>query len=233
MTNRRSKTQGSRMSAPDRRRLIVEKAISFFAELGFEANTRLLADRIGVTQPLLFSYFPTKEKLIDAVFAEVYLQRGNREWLAMLSNPLQSLRERLIEFSRSYAEKTYDHDWIRLYMFAGLAGGSLNRHYILNVTEPLLYQIAIEVRKQHGLLPVSEKAVTRREIEYLWLFHAGLYYTAIRTHIYGIPVDADANRALIELSVDIMLIGYTRLLKSIAPKTIKRKSAKRGNIAAK
>jgi hypothetical protein len=112
-------------------------------------------------------------------------------------------------------------------MFAALAGGSLNRHYISNVTEPLLYQIAIEIRKQHGLLPVSENAVTRQEIEYLWLFHAGLYYAAIRTHIYGMSVDAASSQTLTELSVDTMLFGYTRLLKSIAPAKAARKAMRR------
>jgi AcrR family transcriptional regulator len=220
---RRSKTPITRMPADDRRRFILQQATSFFAEFGFDANTRQLAERLGVTQPLLFSYFPTKEKLIEAVFIELYARQGNREWLSIISNPLQPLRERLVEFSRRYAASTYDHDWIRLYMFAALAGGNLNRYYISSITEPLLYQIAIEIRREHGLLPVSEAAVTRQEIEYLWLFHAGLYYAAIRTHIYGIPVDADANQALVELSVDTMLFGYAKLLKSSAPARVKRK----------
>jgi AcrR family transcriptional regulator len=229
MKSQRSKAQVSRMLPDERRRLIISEAISFFAENGFSANTRLLAKRIGVTQPLLFSYFPTKDKLIDAVYAEVYARHSNREWLEIISDPSIPLRDRLIKFSKSYAASTYDHDWIRIYMFAALSGGNLNRYYISSVTEPLLYQIAIEIRKQHGLLPVSEKAVTRQEIEYLWLFHAGLYYASIRTHIYGIEVDPKAIEPATELSIDAMLAGYTRLLKSIAPKAAgeKLKLAKR------
>ncbi len=80
------------------------------------------------------------------------------------------------------------------------------------------------------MLPVSEKAVTRQEIEYLWLFHAGLYYASIRTHIYGIEVDPEAIEPATELSIDAMLVGYTQLLKSIAPQSVGEKSklAKRG-----
>jgi AcrR family transcriptional regulator len=231
MKSQRVKAQVSRMSPDERRRLIVAEAIPFFAENGFSANTRLLAKRIGVTQPLLFSYFPTKDKLIEAVFAEIYSRHSNREWLEIISESSMPLRERLIKFSKSYAISTYDHDWIRIYMYAALAGGNLNRYYISSVTEPLLYQIAIEVRKQHGLLPASEKAVTRQEIEYLWLFHAGLYYASIRRHIYGIELDPKAIEPATELSVDAMLSGYTKLLESIAPaalekpKVVKRASA--------
>jgi AcrR family transcriptional regulator len=219
----------TRMSAEDRRKLIVSEAIPFFAEHGFEANTRLLAERIGVTQPLLFSYFPTKDLLIEAVFSEVYARQGNREWLSTISNPLKPLRARLIDFSRSYASSTYDYDWIRLYMFAALAGGAVNRHYIANTTEPLLYQIVIELRKHFGLTAVSEKDVTRPEIEFLWLFHGGLYYAAIRKHIYGMPVDIDLNDGLIEVSVDAMMSGYSQLLNMIGPTAPKRMSgSKRG-----
>jgi AcrR family transcriptional regulator len=222
-----SKPTLTRMSAEDRRKLIVSEAIPFFAEHGFEANTRLLAERIGVTQPLLFSYFPTKDLLIEAVFAEVYARQGNREWLSTISNPLKPLRARLIDFSRSYASSTYDYDWIRLYMYAALAGGAVNRHYIAHTTEPLLYQIVIELRKHFKLAALSEKDITRPEIEFLWLFHGGLYYAAIRKHIYGVSVDVYLNDALIEVSVDAMMSGYKQLFSTIGPSGPKKMASER------
>ena len=45
--------------------MIVEGAIHYFAEHGFDGETRALARSIGVSQALIFHYFPTKEALID------------------------------------------------------------------------------------------------------------------------------------------------------------------------
>ena len=43
-----------------RERQIVEGAVAYFAEVGLDGQTRELARRLGITQPLLFRYFPTK-----------------------------------------------------------------------------------------------------------------------------------------------------------------------------
>ncbi len=55
--------------------MIVREAVSFFAEHGFEGQTRELARRLGITQPLLYRYFPDKAALIDRVYREVFLDR--------------------------------------------------------------------------------------------------------------------------------------------------------------
>ena len=62
-----------RLPRKEREKLIVDEAVKFFAEVGFEGQTRALAQRLGVTQPLLYRYFPDKEALIDRVYREVFL----------------------------------------------------------------------------------------------------------------------------------------------------------------
>lgn len=213
------------MSPEERRRLIVQEAFSFFAEHGFEATTRVLAQRIGVTQPLLFRYFSTKDELIDAVFDLAYSRLARRDWLSMIRESEGSLRTRLIKFCYAYARENYDSDWIRLYMFAGLAGGELNRRYIKRVTEPVLRAIALEIRS-HLRFSGSEKSLSKEEIEYLWIFHGGLYYHAIRHHIYRLPVDAKALASLVEITVDTIISGYAQLLKrQTAKRNAKRLAA--------
>jgi len=211
-----------RLSPDERRRQIVHEALSFFAQHGFEANTRVLAQRIGVTQPLLFRYFSTKEKLIDAVVDLAYSRLARRDWLSMIRQSEGDLRTRLINFCYAYARENYDFEWIRLYMFAGLAGGELNRRYIKRVTEPVLRAIALEIRA-HLRFSTNEKSLSKEEIEYLWIFHGGLYYQAIRHQIYRLPVDAKALASLVEIIVDAMISGYAQVLKR---QTAKR-SAKR------
>ncbi len=56
-----------RMASEERRQEFLTKAIEFFAQEGFESSTRELARRLGVTQPLLYRYFPSKSDLISAL----------------------------------------------------------------------------------------------------------------------------------------------------------------------
>ena len=57
-----------RMSGPERERMIALEAVRFFAEVGFDGDTRELARRVGVTQSLMYKYFPNKAALIDRVY---------------------------------------------------------------------------------------------------------------------------------------------------------------------
>jgi len=76
----KDKAKRRRLSPTVREQQIVDEAIQFFAEVGFGGRTRELAKRIGITQPLLYRYFPTKEELIDRVFDEVFVQPLDRGW---------------------------------------------------------------------------------------------------------------------------------------------------------
>ena len=60
------------MPAHERRGLILKEAAVFFAENGFSASTRDLADRLGVRQALLYKYFESKEALIETVFQQAF-----------------------------------------------------------------------------------------------------------------------------------------------------------------
>ena len=78
----KSKSARKRLQPFDRERLIVEAAVRFFAENGFEGQTRKLAASLGITQPLLYRYFPSKEALIERVYQEVFIGRWNPDWEA-------------------------------------------------------------------------------------------------------------------------------------------------------
>src|SRR3546814_3661518 len=76
---------------------MIEEAAAFFAEVGFEGATRALAARLGVTQALIYRYFPSKQDLIDAALAEVFGDRWNPEWEALLADAARPLEERRSE----------------------------------------------------------------------------------------------------------------------------------------
>ena len=75
MSNTRRPRRVRRLSPDEREREIVRGAVAYFAEVEFEGSTRDLAARIGVTQPLPYRYFPSKDALLDRVYQEVYLGR--------------------------------------------------------------------------------------------------------------------------------------------------------------
>src|SRR6202022_4726392 len=111
-----------RLDPEDREREIVEGAVAFFAEVGFDGGLRDLAKRLGMTHQNLFRYFPTKEALIERVYKEVYLNRWQPEWEAVLHDATKPLEGRLIDFYGSYLRAIFRYDWVRIFVFAGLKG---------------------------------------------------------------------------------------------------------------
>ena len=95
-----------RLPAADREQQIVAEAIRFFAEVGFVGQTRELAQRVGITQPLLYRYFPTKQDLIERVFKEVFLKRIDASLTRIITDRSRPLEERLLDFYRRYSAVT-------------------------------------------------------------------------------------------------------------------------------
>jgi len=93
-----------RLSGPEREQAIVEEAVRFFAEVGFDGDTRQLAQRLGVTQSLMYKYFPSKAALIDRVYEEVYLGRWNPFWETVIRDRTIPLEDRLVQLYVEYAK---------------------------------------------------------------------------------------------------------------------------------
>src|SRR6185437_10091507 len=109
-----------RLAAADREQQILAEAVRFFAEVGFTGHTRELAQRLHITQPLLYRYFPTKQDLIERVFKEVFFTRIDPRWSQLIADRTRPLEDRLLEFYQHYARATYSYEWIRIYMFSAL-----------------------------------------------------------------------------------------------------------------
>ena len=199
-TNRR------RLPARDREQQIVREAMRFFAEVGFAGQTRELAQRLGITQPLLYKYFPTKQDLMERVFNEVYINRIDPSWYVLIRDRSRSLHDRLCEFYQRYSEATYRYEWIRIYMFSGLRGEGINRRYIQVVENNILRPICEELRDFFGLPPADEEPITELELERIWVMHGGLFYYAVRKYIYHSKVHEDFF-AVVSQSVATMLNG--------------------------
>ena len=215
-------TKAGKTDAPARRRLapaererqILEGAIAYFSEAGFSGQTRELSRRLGITQPLLYRYFPSKQALVEKVYQTVFQGRWNPAWIPLLQDRAVPLRERLVEFYRQYAQATYRPEWIRIYMHAGLSDPTLNQRYIRLVRRELLPVMCAEVRHHCGL-PVDTDGPDEQEIEFVWHLHGGIFYQAVRRHVYRTRVCVDFDRH-VNLVIDNFLAGaqsvYPRLL---------------------
>ena len=195
-----------RLAPKVREQQIVEEAIQFFAEVGFTGRTRELAKRIGITQPLLYRYFPTKEELIDRVFDEVFIRPLDRNWAERIVDRSKPLDERLKAFYLDYAKTVHRYEWIRIYMFSGLMGNPVNRRYIRMIEDEFLKPICAEVR-HHCNLPSAEVVpIKDMELEQFWTLHGGLFYYAVRKNIFHSRVDNDYPK-VVTMAIQIFLEG--------------------------
>jgi AcrR family transcriptional regulator len=195
-----------RLSPVDRRRQILEGAIAYFAEVGFDGGTRALAEKLGVTQPLIYRYFPSKDDLVREVYNEVYLGRWQTEWEGLISDRSVPLRERLVTFYLRYTEVVFESEWMRIYLFSGLRGIEINRWWITFVEERILRRVCEEIRHSYGLPSFAELPVQQAEVDLYWMFHGGIFYYGMRRHVYGAAPHLEIQ-SFLELSVETLLAG--------------------------
>ena len=148
-----AKTPRRRLSSAERRAEFIAKAIEFFAEEGFESSTRGLARRLGVTQPLLYRYFPSKEDLVREVYDAVFVNRWRPEWAQIIADRDTPLRERMIALYEAYTDVIFDRIWFRIYLFSGLRGIDINRQYMALVRERMIVPLIAEALADAGLPP--------------------------------------------------------------------------------
>src|ERR1700712_1207855 len=197
-----------RLSPQDRRKEFVAKATEFFAEQGFGGGTRDLARRLGVTQPLLYRYFPSKDDLIKEVYRTVYLDPLETGWEKLLTDRSRPLRDRLLEFYRSYTDAIFTRKWLRIYLYSGLKGLDINRWYVGMVKDKILTRIIRECRHEVGL--AVQNKPSSAELELAWVFHGGIFYYGVRKYIYESPVLEDKER-IISDALDVFLAGFARI----------------------
>jgi AcrR family transcriptional regulator len=189
-----------RLPPETRRARIVDAAVAFFAEVGLEGSTRELSQRAGVTQPLLYKYFNSKANLLEAVFDRVYMDRIPPDLPRLITDRAQPIRERMITFYVAYAGAVLTYEWMRIFMFSGLAGEEFNARYLSHLRaqmlEPLLREIDEEANGEH-----------RPDLEDIWNLHGSIVYLGIRKFVYQAPAPEDF-RPQIERAVDRFLKDF-------------------------
>jgi len=183
--------------------MILDAAIGFFAEAGFDAQLRELASRIGISQSLIFRYFGSKQVLIERVYERVYVARWSSQWAQDIGDRRQDLRDRLIGFYRSYLTAIEGYEWIRMTLYSGLAGNDLTRRYIETRVDGLLLAITKEITHE---IPAARQIAPEVLHELVWHLHATFIYYLIRKYVFQVATIADTG-LLIEATVTHFLAG--------------------------
>jgi len=211
MAKRAAPATARRLSPEERSRQIVREAVRWFSESGFSGNTRELARRLGITQPLLYRYFPSKADLIDRVYEEVFLTRWKPEWETLLDDDTRPLESRLLAFYLDYAQAMLQPDWIRILMFSGLHGSNVVTRLLGRLRERVFTRVIRAVRAAEGA-PVDPKTFTEGEYELVWALHAGIFYLGVRQWVYGLPIREPTER-LVERAVKSFLHGAPAVMR--------------------
>jgi AcrR family transcriptional regulator len=197
-----------RMQPEDRERLIIQEAIRYFAEFGLNGGTLELARRMGITQPLLYKYFPTKEAMIERVFEELFPGHWDPRWEDLLDDETIPVAERLKRFYRDYAKLVLTYEHVRLFLWSGLGRFSYNTRYYNILTQRIFVRIARALRAEAAAAGARKpaKRIDELELERVQSLHAAVYHIAFRRWIHGQPMHCDID-ALIDLKVDVFLDG--------------------------
>jgi AcrR family transcriptional regulator len=199
MTIKPTRKVRQRLTPEDRSNQILKGAIKFFAERGFSGQTRELAQQIGITQGLLYRYFPTKDLLIERIYKELFVNRINPHWIENLLDRNKPLPDRLEAFYQNYSSILHDYEWSRIYLYSGLGSAPIARRFVNYVTSGIFKQVVGELRHEFGLYGTDTIRMTEPEVEMMWALHGSIFYIGIRMWVYGVAPPSDIPAAITQL----------------------------------
>jgi AcrR family transcriptional regulator len=196
-----------RLKPAERERLILIEAKSYFSERGLNGGTEELAKRLGVTQPLLFRYFPTKIAMIDRIFHDIEESAFDPDWVQQLADASVPLEERLVDFYTSYFSRVMTKENFRLFLYGGLAwSGQPTPRYYGQMRRSIYPAIARALRPNLPATLRGKGKVTDTELEIVLTLHAIIYHLGVRRWVFSIPLKGKIAD-LIRLKVRIFLGG--------------------------
>lgn len=172
-----------RLSAPDRKKQLLEVATRLFAQQGYAATTtRQIAGECGVTEAILFRHFPTKEELYWEVIEAKRASRGFLEKLTEILDSNKSPMEVCIAIAKDRLERNFsDPTMTRLLLFSTLENHELSyrfyRNFIAEYHDHLVEYI--EKRISEGVFRPVDPLLAARS------FLAMIFYHFLIQELFG------------------------------------------------
>jgi len=202
-----------RLSPAERERQIVEGSVRFFSEHGLDGQLRDLARELGITHTLLYHYFPTKQALIERVYADLFAARWDEEWERLLDDKALEVEVKLTRFYTKYAKRILERDWVRVFVFSGLSDRYITDRYFALLGEKLFPRLVRESRRYLGV-PNRSKP-TPREMELLMGLHGSIFYMGLRRWVYGLEQPGSKTDPFDEVFVHDRVHGYLQTLPEV------------------
>jgi AcrR family transcriptional regulator len=192
-----------------RRAQIIEKCIDYMVKHGVNVDTRSIAQACGVSQRLLYRYFPSKSALLKEVYSEVIEVPFDDYWLAALRDRSLPAEERMIRFYLSYEEEVLTNRWWRLFLSSSMEHGSMHTDFMNARIYDLLELLVAEAAQETGIDPPKDRAL-RYEIG--WALHGNISHYSLRKHLYGVRTDR-TPREVIGMYVRAFLMSFETIAK--------------------
>jgi len=210
---RKTKPRGSgarekRLPYEERRARILEQAAEFFSEYGLTGQTRSLAAACGVSQRLLYRFFPNKAALLREVYNEAIVGPFKAVWLAQLTDRSHRLEERLNLFYQDYFQCVLTRRWLRLFLYASLAETEMAPDYIAAIIKDLMETITRETAHELDVDLPDDPALLH---EIGWTLHGTVSHFAIRRHLYRASQDLSADGVL-AMHIAAFVSGFRALV---------------------
>ena len=120
-----------RLTAPDRKKQLIEIAMKLFADQGFDGtSTREIAEAAGVTEAIIFRHFKTKDDLYWAVLADRVERRGRNRRIRELLESEGDIREVLVSIAEILLDRSADDAAVtRLLFYSALRNRELSDRF--------------------------------------------------------------------------------------------------------
>jgi AcrR family transcriptional regulator len=202
-----------RLPPEERRGQILAAAIDLMTDRGLAFNTRELSERLGISHPLLFRYFKSKEEIVDAVFQTVFIGRFSPDMRAAMTRRTDDVIGKWTAFYRTYAPKIFDRTWIRIFILSALQEEVISRRYFDLVIIPIMNEMADDTERFcFGKILPKEHALRTTTLELAWMTHSSLFYSGLRRWVYNLEVPDDIALTM-EMRIKVHFEGSRVVLK--------------------
>jgi len=196
-----------RMTGDERRQHLIEAALHLFATNGFRGTTtKAIAQAAGVSEGIIFRYFPTKEDLYTAILNHKARQQGMDQILATLRRTIAAEDDEGLVLQM--AMKTFDSyrrdaDFQRLMLRAALEGHDLARVSQRTLGLPLfdLLRDYVIKRQADGAFRPGDPALL------VFGLVALPVYFAIVSRLFGLDVAKQPDREVAAAFARLVLDG--------------------------
>jgi len=207
MSSRPSGAAHPRMKREDRRKQLIEVAVKFFSEFGFQGtSTKSIAEAAGITEAVIYRHFATKKDLYSAILDYKLKQTGTPEWFGELHRLAAANEDQML--FRSVAGKILDSyrqdpDFQRLMFRASLEGHEMSA--LLNAKIGLPFY---EFLRDYVARRQAEGAFLKCDPGIAVFALIGLpTYFAIVTRLFGIRVVKASQSDVLDTATNLFLNG--------------------------